>query len=209
MVILLFLGATLLASLAPGPVVLLTIAVSLRAGLGPALRAIFGICTGSLSYLLVAMAGLLAVLVAHRPLFHAVQIAGAGYLVYLGARMAWGGLMVAPAADVGTAAYQRPYVDGLVTQLSNPKAILYWTALLPPFLDAARPIPQQLLLLVSIGITVDIVVLAAYAYGAASVRRWLQDPRYQRWMSLVAGALFTTTGVALALSNIRNLSGAG
>ena len=62
----------------------LTIAISLRSGVGAALRAILGICTGSLTYLAVAMAGLLAVLFAHRSVFHGLQIAGAGYLAYLG-----------------------------------------------------------------------------------------------------------------------------
>jgi threonine/homoserine/homoserine lactone efflux protein len=201
-VLLLFLGATLLASLSPGPVVLLTIAVSLHSGVGSAMRAILGICAGSTSYLLVALAGLLAVLVAHRTVFHAVQIAGAIYLVYLGARMLWFGLRSASTAEMVSGVSARPFVDGLVTQLSNPKAILYWTALLPPFLDPVRPIPQQLFVLAGIGIAVDFVVLSAYALGAASVRRWLKTPRYQRWLNLVSGALFVFTGVALAMGSI-------
>ena len=204
MLIPLFLGATLLASLTPGPVVLLTIAVSVRSGLGAALRAILGVCTGSSCYLLVSLAGLLTILVAHREIFHAVQIAGAVYLIYLGLRMVLGGARVRGEARQSTAAppFDRPYVDGLVTQLSNPKAILYWTALLPPFIDPARPVPPQLLVLIAIGIGVDFVVLAAYAAGAAQVRGWLREPRYQRSVNLAAGLLFVVTGAALAWANI-------
>jgi threonine/homoserine/homoserine lactone efflux protein len=77
----------------------------------------------------VALAGLLAALVAHHAAFRAVQVAGAGYLVYLGLRMASGGTVTAGATRIDGAAHGRPYVDGLITQLSNPKAILYWTAL--------------------------------------------------------------------------------
>jgi threonine/homoserine/homoserine lactone efflux protein len=205
MLIPLFLGATLLASITPGPVVLLTIAVSLRSGTGAALRAILGICTGSLTYLAVALAGLLAVLVAHRSVFHAVQIAGASYLVYLGLRMAWAGAVNAGATRIDGAAHERPYLDGLVTQLSNPKAILYWTALLPPFLDPSRPIRGQLVLLLSIGIGVDIVVLGAYALGAAGMRRWMSDPRHGRRLNVVAGALFAVTGTALMIASVRSV----
>jgi threonine/homoserine/homoserine lactone efflux protein len=206
--ILLFLGATFLISLTPGPVVLLTIAVSVRAGVGPALRAIAGICTGSASYLLVALAGVIGVLLAHRTVFHAVQIAGATYLVYLGARMVASAVRFAATAALVAPVHERPYLDGLVTQLSNPKALLYWTALLPPFLDPARPVAAQLLVLVSIGIAVDIAVLSAYALAAASARSWLQDPRFRQTVNLLAGGLFAATGVLLAITNVRALAGA-
>jgi homoserine/homoserine lactone efflux protein len=210
----LFLGATLLASLAPGPAVLLAIAVSVRSGLGAAWRAIVGITVANVAFLLVAMAGLMAVLVAHQSLFRAVQAGGAAYLVYLGVRMirsrpggaGGAGAAAAPETGGGVAggapvSRARPLAQGLVTQLSNPKAIVYWTALLPPFLDRSRPIGPQLLVLVGVGIGVDLVVLVAYAAAAASVRRWMADPRYERGLNLVAGALFTVIGLSLAFAN--------
>lgn len=203
--LLVFLGATLVASVTPGPVVLLTVAVSLHSGVPAAARAICGICTGSLTYLVVALAGLLAVLVAHRSLFHAVQIGGALYLLYLGLRMVQAGLRVSPALQPEGRIHERPYVDGLVTQLSNPKAMLYWTALLPPFLDASRPLASQLFILLAIGISVDIVVLGLYAFGAARVRRWMREPRLQRWLNLTAGVFFGATGVTLTTAAVAAL----
>ncbi len=205
--LLLFLGATLVASLTPGPVVLLTIAVSLRAGVGTALRAIGGICVGSLTYLAVSLVGVLAVVVSHRAVFHAIQVLGALYLGYLGLRMLWSSTRSKAGVDASRPAYPRPFLDGLVTQLSNPKAILYWTALLPPFIDPARPVAGQLLILLAIGIAVDIVVLSAYALGAASVRRWMLKPQFQRWLNLTAGALFLLIGALLACTTIAALRG--
>ncbi|HZF15788.1 MAG TPA: LysE family translocator [Steroidobacteraceae bacterium] len=205
--LLLFLGATLVASLTPGPVVLLTIAVSIRSGVGAALRAICGICVGSLSYLAVSLAGLLAAVVAHRAVFHAIQVLGALYLAYLGLRMLGSGMHAGERVDAGGRNFPRPFVDGLVTQLSNPKAILYWTALLPPFIDPIRPVAPQLLVLLAIGIAVDIVVLGAYALGAASVRRWMLRPQFQRWLSLTAGALFLIIGALLAFTTIAAFRG--
>jgi threonine/homoserine/homoserine lactone efflux protein len=183
----------------------LTVAVSLHSGLPAAARAICGICTGSLTYLAVALAGLLAVFVAHRPLFHAVQIGGALYLLYLGLRMVQGGLRASSALQPEVRVHERPYVDGLVTQLSNPKAMLYWTALLPPFLDVSRPLASQLLVLLAIGISVDIVVLSLYAFGAARVRLWMREPRLQRRLNLAAGVLFGVTGVTLTIAGVAAL----
>lgn len=190
----------MLASLTPGPAVLLTIAVSLRSGIGAALRSILGICAGSTLFVLVAMAGLMAVFLTHRSVFRAIQLAGAAYLVYLGAKLLWSGIRAAAAIEVRSATHEHPFVEGLVTQLGNPKSLLYWTALMPPFLDPGRSIPAQLLLLGVIGTVVDLAVLLSYAAGAASVRRWMQDPRYQRWMNLATGTLFAVTGLLLAIA---------
>ena len=200
-----FTGATLIASLTPGPAVLLAIGTSLRDGARAALRAIAGICLGGLAYLVVALAGMIAVLAAHRPLFRAVQIGGAAYLVFLGVRSVAGGTSAhaiaegAPASSRG----RRPFTAGLLTQLGNPKTILYWTALVPPFVDPARSISGQLVVIAAIGTAVDLVVLAGYAVTAARVRRWMASDRHQRALNLAAGTLFAVVGLTLIAFNLH------
>ena len=200
-----FFLATLLASLSPGPVVLLSIAVSLRSGVAAGLRAVVGVCIGSMVYFLLALGGVLAFLAAHPLGFQVLQLVGAAYLVWLGVgalRAAWktaGGVTRARDTDA------RPLRAGLVTQLSNPKAILYWTALLPPFLNPTGPLPRQLALLVGIGIPVDFVVLSLYVLLAASARAWLATPRFQRLLGLAAGMLFTVLGSALLISTLSKM----
>lgn len=201
-VIFVFFLATLLSSLSPGPAVLLSIAVSLRAGVAAGVRAVLGVCVGSLVYFLLALAGVLTFLNQHPRGFQVLQLAGAAYLVWLGLsalRASWReASSVQPARETDT----RPFRAGLVTQLSNPKAILYWTALLPPFLRSGAPLAPQLALLVGIGIPLDFVVLSLYAVLAASARAWLATPRFQRWLGLGAGALFTALGSALFVSTL-------
>ena len=201
-----FFVATLLSSLSPGPAVLLAIAVSLRSGALAGLRAVLGVCVGSLLYFLLALAGVLAFLAAHPLGFQVLQLAGAAYLIWLGVaslRASWRAAGTVQRAQV---ADTRPFRAGLITQLSNPKAILYWTALLPPFLNPASPMPRQLALLVGIGIPLDFVVLSLYALLAASARAWLATPRFQRALGLAAGTLFTVLGSALLISTVRRMA---
>ena len=201
-----FFVATLLSSLSPGPAVLLAIAVSLRSGALSGLRAVLGVCVGSLLYFLLALAGVLAFLAAHPLGFQILQLAGAAYLIWLGVaslRACWRAVSTVQHAEVADV---RPFRAGLITQLSNPKAILYWTALLPPFLNPAKPMPAQLALLVGIGIPVDFVVLSLYALLAASARSWLATPRFQRALGLAAGTLFTVLGSALLISTVTRMA---
>ncbi|MEO8903963.1 MAG: LysE family translocator [Polyangiaceae bacterium] len=201
-----FLLATVLSSLSPGPAVLLAIAVSLRSGIAAGVRAVIGICLGSMVYFLLALGGVLAFLAAHALGFQLLQLAGAAYLVWLGIgalRAVWRGQGSAEQVQPSDA---RPLRAGLATQLSNPKAILYWTALLPPFLNPGRPMYEQLALLVGIGIPIDFVVLSLYVLLAASARSWLATPRFQRLLGLAAGTLFTVLGSVLFLSTLSRLA---
>jgi threonine/homoserine/homoserine lactone efflux protein len=193
--IVVFTGATLVASLTPGPAVLLAIGTSIRGGVAAAARAIAGITLGNLIYVLIALAGLLALLSRYRGLLRILQIAGAAYLVFLGIRM----IASAPALAVKSA--QRPFTNGLVTQLSNPKSIVYWTALVPPFLDTARPLTAQVTLIAAIGCAVDVLVLLGYALAAARVRLWLSHPRHARALNLAAGMLFAVIGCLLLVAS--------
>ncbi len=201
-----FFLATLLSSLSPGPAVLLAIAVSLRSGVAAGIRAVLGVCAGSLVYFLLALGGVLAFLATRRLWFEVLQLVGAAYLVWLGLsaiHASWSTANSSTAATVSASTQDpRPFRGGLVTQLSNPKAILYWTALLPPFLDPARAMRAQLTLLVAIGIPVDFVVLSGYVLLAASARAWLATLRFQRLLGLGAGALFTLLGSVLLISTL-------
>ena len=91
--------------------------------------------------------------------------------------------------------------QGFVTHLSNPKAVLYWTALLPQFVDATRPIAAQTVTLGLIGISIDMVTLAGYGLTAAATRRLGLTQRYTRWVDVAAGAFFTIAGALLAFAH--------
>lgn len=198
----LFLLATLLMSLSPGPNVFLLVSLGLRDGASAVLHASGGIALASLLFLSVSALGLVAVLAASSLLFDAVCLVGAAYLAWLGLgllRGAWAKPKEAIALPA-PASGRRPFLQGFVTHLANPKAVLYWSALLPQFVDAAQPLPVQVAALGSSGIVLDLVVLCVYGLAAAAVRRGGLAAGLQRGVNLVCGLFFITAGVLLAVN---------
>jgi threonine/homoserine/homoserine lactone efflux protein len=207
--LLLYLVATLLICLSPGPNVLLMISFGLRDGRPSVLRAVAGVVTASLIFLVVSALGVAAALHASTTLFAAVRYAGAAYLVYLGARLL---IAAARAADVApppdaalTAPPQRArtsaYWQGLITHLSNPKAIVFWSALLPQFIDTGRAVAPQIVFLGLLGIAMDAVVLTGYGLAAAAARHYAPTQAFTRWIDAAAGSFFVLTGALLAFAH--------
>lgn len=219
----LYLFATLLMCLAPGPNVMLMISLGLRDGSATVLRGVAGIGAASLVFLTISAFGVAAALHASATLFAIVRYAGAAYLVYLGVRLLIAGLKAPAACDAlvatsldggatangsdasaagrGATTARGAFWQGFATHLSNPKAVLYWTALLPQFVDATRPIAAQTVTLGLIGIAIDMVTLAGYGLTAAATRRLGLTQRYTRWVDVAAGAFFMVTGALLALAH--------
>jgi threonine/homoserine/homoserine lactone efflux protein len=91
-----------------------------------------------------------------------------------------------------------PVAQRVTTQLGNPKALLYWTALFPQFIDRTHPLFAQFLILGILAICVETVVLIGYAFTAASVRRAVsRQPFMQQVLKGVTGCFFILIGLLL------------
>jgi homoserine/homoserine lactone efflux protein len=189
-----FLGATLLVAMSPGPNTLLVISQALAAGMSRASLAIAGLALSSIAYLAATVTGLAALAAAWPVFFAAIQLAGVAYLLYLGVRMIVSAGSV-PTAEPADAPRRSPVLQGFVTSSSNPKSILYWSAFLPQFVDRAQPVTQQLVLLGVLGTLLEVVVLLAYAFVAVQSRDRLVTRRFARTIDRLAGLYF----VALAI----------
>src|SRR5665213_4258955 len=129
--ILLFAAMEFVFSITPGPAVMLVTAYGFRHGARAGFFASLGIEAGNTIYLLVSAAGLGAVLATSSFAFEIVKWAGAAYLVILGALTIWkAGREVPP--DEKPRVLMHPFVQALLTQLGNPKSVLFFGALLPP-----------------------------------------------------------------------------
>ena len=197
---------TLLTCLSPGPNVLLMISTGLRAGARAALTVVAGIMLASFVYLAIAAGGVIAALTASPLLFALIRYAGAAYLVYLGVRLIITALRppAAPAVAPSDAPSLGPprgqfFWQGFVTHISNPKAVLFWTAVLPQFIDTTAPVTAQVVSLGLLGMLIDAVVLAGYGLSAAAARHSLLTAAVARWLDLAAGIVFTILGAMLAL----------
>lgn len=195
-----FLAAAVVIAVSPGPGAVLSMATGVRHGYAVALRAILGLQTALLIQLAIVVLGLGAVLAASATAFLIVKIAGAGYLIWLGVRK-WR----APVEllDDGTAARDTRgvYLQGVLVNLTNPKAIVFMVALVPQFIDPQLPQWPQFLIIATTMVGTDMVVMSCYALLAGRCRRWLRSPRMMKAQNRVFGGMFVAAGSLLAASS--------
>ena len=197
----LFVPIDVVLCLTPGPAVLLVLATALRRGTGAGAISTLGILSANAIYFALSATGLGAVLLASYRIFFLVKWAGAAYLIYLGVRAL---LQKSPAtgdADTdggGSRSAGRLFLDGLLLQLSNPKAIVFFAALLPQFIDPKIDILLQIIVLGITSIVIESVVLLCYGLVAGRAMAVARQPRYARWTNRVSGVLLIGAGGGLA-----------
>lgn len=162
-----FLAAVALIELTPGPNMGYLAALSASAGRAAGLRAVLGVTVGLSVYMLAAVAGV-AELIAQAPvLYQALRWAGVGYLLYL-AWEAWSGAGEASPSHAQAAADHAPFWRGLIANLLNPKAALFYVTLLPGFIAPDRaPFWAQALILGGAHIIVSVLVHGAIVLVAS------------------------------------------
>lgn len=194
-----FLLAAVLIAVSPGPGAATSMSVGLRHGYLAALRAIFGLQSALVIQLSIVGAGLGALLATSATAFNVMKFLGAGYLIWLGIQK-W---RDAPQAIDGESLAVPPsglFMQGLLVNLTNPKAIVFIAALTPQFIDPARPQWLQFLILGATMCGVDTVVMSGYALLATRLRRWLHDLRAMKAQNRFFGGIFVGAGVLLATS---------
>lgn len=193
--LLLFIAMELVYSFTPGPAVLLVSTYGFRKGFGAAMAAVLGIETGNTIYLLISAAGLGALLATSAFAFEIVKWAGAAYLVMLGSWTIWRAGKDTP--DEKPRVLSHPYVQALLTQLGNPKTVLFFGALLPQFLDVHRPLWPQYLIMWAIVAAGETIIVGAYAWLAARGGE-IVHPRFAAWRERASGAVMIFIGVIFA-----------
>ena len=199
--LLLFGLATLLLTATPGPGVLYVWARTLAQGRRAGFASMFGIESGEVVWLIAAAAGVAALLSESLAALTVVRFAGAIYLILLGVQR-WRavGLPVVPEpTPVG-----RIFAQGLVTQLLNPKVVVFFVAFLPQFLNPAQPIALQVAVLGVVYIAVALVVDTSYVMTAAAVsRRFLKSPVAQNRMGRLSAATYVALGLAAGATGAK------
>lgn len=194
-----FLLASILIAISPGPGAATSMSIGLRYGYGSALRAICGLQTALVIQLAIVAAGLGVLLATSALAFDIVKFLGAGYLVWLGIQK-WRSTPEVVDAGALPVMPKGLFRQGLLVNLTNPKSIIFITALTPQFIDPARPQSIQFLIL---GLTlcgVDSIVMSGYALLATHLRHWLHDTRAQKAQNRFFGGVFIGAGVLLATS---------
>ena len=197
---LLYLAAVGLLIVTPGPTMLMTLTNAVNEGPGRALVSAGGALTASLGAMALSALGLGAVLAASETAFTVLKVAGAAYLVWLGIRTFRGGDALSPGAGVPVRAQRSLFMQGLLVGASNPKALLFFAAFFPQFIDPAAPAMPQFVLLSLTYVVGDFLLLVAVAFGVGRVTGWLRQARVVRWINRICGSLFALMGGLLLLS---------
>jgi threonine/homoserine/homoserine lactone efflux protein len=196
-----FLGVSLVVIATPGPDTALTVRNTLAGGRRAGLRTAAGVATGQATWALLSAAGVASLLRASQEAFTALRLAGAGYLVFLGGRALLAALRGSgdPAAAHGRLAgwLTGAYRQGLMSNLANPKMVLFFLSLLPQFSGARAGFATPLLLgLVFSALTAT--WLSGYAVVVAKAGDVLRRRRIRRLVDAAGGAALVLLGVRLA-----------
>jgi threonine/homoserine/homoserine lactone efflux protein len=201
----LFLGTGILLNLTPGQDTMFIIGRSLSGGLRAGVASAFGIAVGSICHTFAAALGFSAILATSATAFTVVKLAGAAYLIYLGGRMLLSKAASWPDATPHNASADRArssFLQGILTNVLNPKVALFFLAFLPQFIDPASS--TKALAFLALGatfISTGLIWCLVLAGGASKLRGFFgRNPNMRTMIDRVTGALFVTLGIRLAWS---------
>ena len=199
---LVFLGVMAVMAVTPGPANLFAIATGMERGKKAVLIAVAGMNLATLVWFGAAALGLAALVTAFPEVFRWIAIAGALYVAWLGVSSIRSAFRPATndVSTEGRTQLRRPaFVDGFLVQIANPKAVLFFTAVLPPFLDIDRPAAPQLALFAAAVIGMDVLTMSAYGLGGAVLARRMSEPRFRRGFGVFVGSLLLIAAVLIVL----------
>jgi homoserine/homoserine lactone efflux protein len=196
---LLYAGATCLLSLTPGPNGLLALTHGGLFGARRTMATALGGVSGFSVLIALSISGLGALLVASEQLFNAIRWLGALYLMWLGYRT-WRTPVVVQSTTSShdnTRSFQSLFSEGLVVALSNPKAILFFAAFLPQFLDPASSLLLQFVIMALTLAVIEFVIEIGLAASSERLLPWLSKDRNSRWFQRTTGGVFVGAGAAM------------
>ncbi|MDJ0939720.1 MAG: LysE family transporter [Woeseiaceae bacterium] len=196
---LLYVGTVLVFMATPGPSHLLMLSVSLSNGFRRSLATASGDLTANAIQMLLAGLGLATVIAASRYGFAIIKWAGVLYLVWIGLRQIIASYRrQVDSAGLAPASFRELWVRGFVTSAANPKAVVFFAALFPQFIDSGAPLAPQLLVLGATYIVIDGMFLATYGAGAGWLGRRVRG-RSRALIDRVAGAGMIGAAILLGL----------
>lgn len=194
-----FLATMVLMAVTPGPANLFAIATGIQRGRAQVLVGVAGMNIATLVWFSGAALGLSALMAAFPQVFRVLAIGGGLYVAWLGVSSIRAGLR-GEGGPVGRPDVHRArsaFLDGFSVQIANPKALLFFTAVLPPFLDPARPLTAQLPFYAAATIGMDVVAMTAYGLGGAALAARMTEPGVQRAYALTVGGLLILVSIMI------------
>ncbi len=194
-------GAAILLSLTPGPNSLLSLTHGGLYGARRTTYTVLGSVCGFTLVIALSMSGFSAVLAASEQLFTIIKWVGAAYLVYLGIKT-WRSppltLETVGEASSVNKSRRKMFTEGLVVAISNPKAILFFAAFLPQFIDTQQSLFVQFVVMATTFMAIEFAFELFLATCSQRMVPWLSKSKNTRWFQRITGSTFIGAGTLLA-----------
>ncbi len=195
----------IVATSTPGPAVLFIMTNSTLHGWKKATFAALGNIVGLLCLGIMAVAGLGTIIKTSEIIFNVIKYAGSGYLIYLGIKLFFqkndtiatmNGQITPEGASV-----HKIFFQAFGVAMSNPKAIVFLTALFPQFINVDRALLPQFAILITTLMILSFAFLMLYSFLAHNTRAWLREPNRIKAVNRTSGSVFIGFGALLAVSS--------
>jgi len=199
---LLFLAASLVLLVTPGPAVLYIVARSLGQGSKAGVISSLGLSVGGVCHVAAATLGLSYLIASSLTLFHGIKLAGAVYLIYLGIRTLKQSETTPAKVSSSSMSSRRIFRQGILVNVLNPKPALFFVAFLPQFVDPSLgAVWAQTLFLGCLFLLLGLVTDIAYALLAGSTTSLLdRKPGFWRHQKRFSGLTYIALGIYTAIS---------
>lgn len=178
-------------SLSPGPAVMMVVTCALTSGWRRSVYATLGILSGNAIYFVLSASGISGLILQAPGLFVTIKYLGALYLAYLGISALTGRpspLTISQLRDTSPSPLT-VYLQALMLQLTNPKTLLMFIAILPQFVDTSQPVAFQIFLLAVCSIVPEWFILLGYGIAASRARHLIAEEKYAVATERIAGIL--------------------
>ena len=203
--IMLFVLTVFVASIIPGPSMLLALTHGMRYGAKKTIASAMGNVTVTLVQASISLAGLGTILFSSEIIFQLIKWAGAGYLIYMGISMLRSSNMSLSPTQLNQStkshSLNEMYMQSAFVTAGNPKAIIFFTAVFPQFINPDAPYLSQFFILVSTCILSAFCCFMIYALGGQKIASLFSNASVMKYIQKTIGGTFIGAGIGLAVSN--------
>lgn len=194
-----FVGTVLIIGITPGPSVLLASANSMNHGARKTIGTILGDLSANTIQIILSSIGLASIVIASGEVFGLIKWLGVAYLIYMGIMK----IFSAPKAGkfkkvVQEKGFFKLYSEGFLMSAANPKAIVFFAALFPLFIEPNLAFAPQVVILGSTYLAIDGICLLVYVNFASRLKTYLEDKEKIHLQNRIIGALLIFSGLMLS-----------
>lgn len=196
-----FLVTTVMLILVPGPAAITAAAQGATYNSKKAFMGVIGIASADVLFFALSATGIASLILASNLMFSIIKLLGVAYLLYLGISVLFSksGVFKISTQKINEKSHKKLFSQGLVVQLANPKALMYFSALLPQFINPEKPILFQMVIMGISCLLADIIVYSLFSL----LGKQLAEQKLKSWIvtliNKAAGITLVSTGIKMAL----------